>query len=144
MSDIATENFKTSVGKAVDHWKATLDGIAKKLAKNGEEIAKLEAIKSPTPDDKKRLANCLATRAKLRQEVEAANLALLTTIRALMKNPPPLTKDNQKDLAVLPGWAAKLIKDKGVQVLKGVTIVPTVDLDFKAKKINSLGIKITW
>lgn len=73
-----------------------------------------------------------------------ANLALATTIRALMKNPPPLTKDNQKELAALPGWAAKLIKDKGLQVLKGVTLMPSVDLDFKAKKVNPLGIKITW
>ena len=144
MGDIALDNFKKSVARLVDDWTATLDEIGKKLAKNAAEIEKLEAIKSPTADDKKRLEACKATREKLRQEVESANTALKASLIILTKNLPDKTKDNEKDLIDLPNWARRLIKDKGVQVLKGVTLAPTLDIDFKSKSLKSFGIKITW
>lgn len=144
MGDIKLDNFKTNFGKVVDRWKAALDGIAKKLAKVDDEIKKLEANKAPTPEDKKRLEACKATREKLRKEVDGANANLNADLVVLSATLPDKTKDNEKDLISLPDWAKKLIKDKGVQVLKGVTIAPTLDIDFKAKKLKSFGIKITW
>lgn len=144
MGDIAMDNFKTNVGKAVDRWKGRLDDVAKKLAKNAEEIKKLEAIKAPTPEDKKRLEACKATRDKLRDEVDKAGADLNADLVVLSATLPEKNKDNEKDLINLPDWAKKLIKDKGVQVLKGVTIAPSIDFDFKARKLKSFGIKITW
>lgn len=144
MGDIAVDNFKKNVTRAVEDWKSSLEDLGKKLSKNAEEIDKLEAIKSPTADDKKRLDTCRKTRDKLRQEVEQANNSLRTQIIVLTATLPDKTKDNEKDLIVLPDVVKKLIKDKGVEVLKGVVIAPTVDIDFKGKKLNSFGIKITW
>lgn len=144
MGDIALDNFKKNVASAVERWKSSLDDLSKKLGKNAAEIEKFEAIKTPTADDKKRLDACKKTRDKVRQEVENANASLKTQLIVLSATLPEKNKDNEKDLFNLPDWAKKLIKDKGVQVLKGVIIAPTLDFDFKAKKLKSFGIKITW
>ena len=137
-------SFKKNVTRAVEDWKSSLGDLGKKLSKNAEEIDKLEAIKSPTADDKNRLETCKKTRDKLRLEVEQANSSLKTQIIVLTATLPDKTKANEKDLIALPDVVKKLIKDKGVEVLKGVVIAPTVDIDFKGKKLNSFGIKITW
>lgn len=144
MSDIALDNFKKNLTAAFERWKSKLDALAKKLGENAAEIAKLEAIKTPTDADKKRLEACKATRVKLRQEAENANSSLKTDLIVLSATLPEKNKANERDLINLPDWAKKLIKDKGVQALKGVAIAPTLEFDFREKKLKSFGIKITW
>lgn len=144
MGDIALENFKSRVKRSVDDWKAELDGIAPKLKKVDDEIARLEAIKAPSPEDKKRLEACQATREKLRKQVEDAHGNLHQQMILRTAELPDKNKDNEKDLIDLPAWTRKLIKDKGLQVFKGVTIAPSFDIDFKARKVKSFGIKISW
>ncbi len=144
MGDIALENFKTRVKRSVDDWKAELDGIAPKLKKVDDEIVRLEAIKAPSPEDKKQLEACRAMREKLRKQVEDAHANLQQQMILRTAELPDKNKDNEKDLIDLPAWTRKLIKDKGLQVFKGVTIAPSFDIDFKAKKVKSFGIKISW
>lgn len=144
MGDIALDNFMARVKRSIDDWKGELDAIAPKLKKVDEEFAKVEAIKSPSPDDKKRLEACKTTREKLRKQVDDAHMNLYQQMVLRTAELPDKNKDNEKDLIDLPNWARKLIKDKGLQVFKGVTLVPTFEIDFKAKKIKSFGIKITW
>ena len=144
MSDIALDNFKKNVTTIVERWKSKLDALAKKLATNAVELAKLEAIKAPTADEKKRLDASKKTRDSLRRDVENANTELKADLIVLSATLPEKNKANERDLISLPDWMKKLIKDKGVQVLKGVTIAPTAEFDFKAKALKSFGIKITW
>ena len=144
MSDIALDNFKKNVTTAIERWKSKLDDLAKKLAKNAAEIEKLAAIKTPTVDDKKRLDASNKARDSLRREVENANASLKVDLVLLSATLPEKNKANEKDLISLPDWMKRLIKDKGLQVLKGVTIVPTAEFDFKAKALKAFGIKITW
>jgi hypothetical protein len=144
MGDIATDNFKKSVLRVIEIWHGELANLAKQLDKNGQEIAKLEALKSPSPEDKKRLETCKATREKLRNDVAATLKSFETNLNMLVVKLPNQTKENEKDLIDLPAWMKKIIKDKGLQLFKGVTFAPTVDIDFKAKKLKSFGLKITW
>ena len=144
MSDIALDNFKKNVTTAIERWKSKLDDLAKKLAKNAAEIEKLAAIKTPTVDDKKRLDASNKARDSLRREVENANASLKVDLVLLSATLPEKNKANEKDLISLPDWMKRLIKDKGLQVLKGVTIVPTAEFDFKTKALKAFGIKITW
>lgn len=144
MGDIALDNFKKNVTSVVGEWKSALDEVGKKLAKVAAEIEKLQANKAPAADDKKQLDACKKTRDRLREEIESANASLKIELIVLTKQLPDKTKDNEKDLIDLPDWTKKLIKDKGLQVLKGVTIAPTFDIDFKTKSVKAFGVKITW
>ena len=141
MGDIAVENYKKSVTKVVDKWSKAVGDIGKKLSPVLDELSKLQAIKSPTDADKKKIADLRKKCDALQKEIDAANIALRLEMMAIQ----PLAKADPKDkeLIQLPDWIAKLIKDKGVAVGKSVVLAPTVKFNFKALKLDELGVKVT-
>jgi DNA repair exonuclease SbcCD ATPase subunit len=135
--DIKLENYRKSVAKILDIWGGKLEKIAKELAPIQAELDKLDESK---PDDKKRIDELKKKCADLHKQVENANLELRLDFIDL--DIPP--KADDKELLKIPAWMKDIIKRKGLPLGKDVSIAPTVDFDFKAKKLKSFGIKITW
>ncbi len=140
MSDIQVENYKKSVIKALDRWKEKLAKVAKKLEPIDQELEKLQAIKQPSDDDKKKIADLQKARAQIRKEVDTADMELRLDVM-LLELPE---KADEKELVKLPGWLKEIIKAKGIPLGNGVSIAPDVEFDFKAKKLKKLGITIKW
>jgi hypothetical protein len=137
---IAVENYKKRVVRYFDDWSSEAASVAKALAPITAEIAKLEADKTPGPDDKKRLAELKAKCSALHKRMDAASESLRVN---LMLN-ESLPEADEKELVKLPGWLKEIIKAKGIPLGKGVSIAPKVDFDFKSKKLKSFGITIKW
>lgn len=142
MADIATENYKTNVKAAVQRWSKKVEGPAKQLAKLDEDIAKLEAKKPATDDDKKQMAEATKAYVAQRKLIETANIELRVDLMLL--EPPEQTPANEKELIKLPDFIKEIIKAKGISLGKGVSIAPDVKFDFKAMKLKDFGLKITW
>jgi hypothetical protein len=142
VSDLAVDKYKDSVKRAVDRWKAKVEGPAKKLVKLDEEISQLEANKSASDDDKKKLAEAKKTYAALRKEIEGANLSL--RVELMLIEPPKRSSANEKELVALPTFIKDIIKAKGVPLGKGVSITPDVKFDLKAMSLKEASLKITW
>jgi hypothetical protein len=140
MSDIQVENYKKSVTKAVDRWREKLAKLAKKLEPIDLELDKLEAIKEPSADDKKRIAELLKARDQIRKDVNTAGMELRLDVM-LLEIP---AKADEKELLKLPAWLKEIIKAKGIPLGDGVSIAPDVSFDFKAMKLKYLGIIIKW
>ncbi|MDE2006516.1 MAG: hypothetical protein KGI51_08120, partial [Rhodospirillales bacterium] len=138
MSDLDVEAYKKGVVKAVDRYAAKLEKIGKDLAPIDADLAKLEAIKSPGPDDKKKITDLSKQRDALREKADNAGLELKLD---LMLIEPPANAD-PKELIKLPDWMEKIIKAKGIPLGKGVSIAPDISFDFKAKKLKRIGIVI--
>ncbi|HZR21800.1 MAG TPA: hypothetical protein VFE51_31245 [Verrucomicrobiae bacterium] len=135
--DIKLENYRKSVAKILDLWGAKLEKIAKELA---PILAELDKLDENNPDDKKRIDELKKKCADLHKQVETANLELRLDLMGI--DIPP--EADGKELVKIPQWMKDIIKRKGLPLGKDVSIAPTVDFDFKAKKIKSFGIKITW
>lgn len=142
MGDIATENYKKSLAKAVDRWKGKVEGPAKKLVTIDEAIAKLEASKPTSPDDKKKLDELKKAYQACRKQIEKANDELRLDL--MLVDPPQKTPANEKELLKLPDFIKDLIKAKGIPLGKGVSITPDIKFDFKAMKLKEAGLTITW
>lgn len=142
MSDIATDKYKDGVKAAAARWRAKVEGPAKQLVKLDDEIGRLEAIKSPSDDDKKRLDAAHKAYAGLRKQIETANDELRLDL--LLLEPPPKTAANEKELIELPKFIKDVIRAKGVPLGKGVSIAPEIKFDFKAMKLKEFGLGITW
>jgi len=140
MSDLDVEAYKKGVVKAVDRYETKLEKIGKELAPIDADLAKLEAIDQPGPDDKKKIADLRKQRDALRDKADTAGVELRLD---LMLIEPP-AKADPKELVKLPDWMEKLIKAKGIPLGKGVSIRPDIDFDFKAKKLKRVGIVITF
>ena len=135
--DIKLENYRKNVAKILDIWGNELQRISKELTPLQAELDKLD---ENNPDDKKKAEELKKKRAALQKEIEAANTEL--RINFIDIDIPP--KADDKELAKIPGWMKEIIKKKGIPLGKDVSIAPTIDFDFKAKKVKSFGIKITW
>ncbi len=133
MSDIAVENYKKAVLKAVERWAAKVDAAMTKIEKLNVELKKLEAIKAPSEDEKKKIAACRAAREKLKKDIEKSGTELRLDLMLL--EPPAKGKADEKELIKLPGWLSDIVKKKGVSI-GGVTIKPDVDFDFKNVKLK--------
>jgi len=140
MSDIQVENYKKGVAKAVERWSEKMEKSAKKLEPIDKELAKLEAIKEPSPDDKKKIGELQKSREQIRKDIEKAGTELRLDVM-LLEVP---AKADEKELVKLPAWLKEIIKAKGIPLGGGVSIAPEVTFDFKAKKLKYLGIKIKW
>ena len=135
--DIKLENYRKNVAKILDIWGNELQRISKDLDPIQAELDKLD---EKNADDKKKAEELKKKCAALQKEIEAANTDLRVNLIAI--DIPP--KADEKELAKIPAWMKEIIKKKGIPLGKDVSIAPTIDFDFKAKKLKSFGIKITW
>jgi chromosome segregation ATPase len=142
MSDIAVDKYKDSLKRAVERWKSKVEGPAKKLVKLDEEINQLEASKSTSDDDKKKLAEAKKTYAGLRKEIEKANLEL--RVELMLVEAPKKGTANEKEVLALPDFIKQIIKAKGVPLGKGVSITPDIKFDFKAMVLKEASLNVTW
>lgn len=142
MSDIATDRYKDAVKRVVEAWRSKTALPAKQLVKLDDEIAQLEAKKSPGDEGKKKLAEAKKAYAALRKQIETANDEL--RIDLMLLEPPKQTPGNEKELLKLPDFIKEMIKAKGVPLGKGASIAPDVKFDFKAMKLKDFGLKVTW
>ena len=117
-----------------------VEAPAKQIAKLDEDLAKLEAKKPATDDDKKKMAEAKKAYAAQRALIETANAELRVDLMVL----EPPTPANEKELINLPDFIKEIIKAKGISLGKGVSIAPDVKFDFKAIKLKDFGLKITW
>lgn len=142
MSDIATDNYKKNVTAAADRWKKKVEAPAKRIVELDAEIAKLEAKKPPSDDDKAKLAEASKAYARCRQTIETANAEL--RVELMLLDPPTKNSANEKELVKLPDFIKDIVKAKGVPLGKGVSIAPDIKFDFKAMKLKEFGLKINW
>jgi hypothetical protein len=138
--DIKAANYKKSVDKITDNWAKKVEKLAKDLAPINDELAKLEAIKEPSPDDKKRIDELTKKREEIRKKIDTAGAELRLD---LMLIEVPQEAD-EKELVKLPGWFKDIVKKKGIPLGKNVTLVPDLSIDFKKKKVKSAGITLKW
>jgi len=138
--DIKLENYKKSAAKILDAWGAKIAEVGKKLAPIQEELDKLQANDSPSDDDKKKIEDLKRKCAELKKQLDSANVELHTDF--MLIDIPPAA--DEKELVKLPGWLKDIIKRKGLPLGKNVSIAPTIDIDFKKKKVKSFGVKITF
>jgi hypothetical protein len=140
MDDIKLENYKKSVARLIEDWAKEAAQVGKELAPIEDELEKLEANKSPSPDDKKRIEELKKKCAALHKRMDNASASL--SVNLVVIDVPP--KADEDELAKFPGWVKQIIKAKGIPLGKGVSIAPDVDFDFKAKKLKRIGITIKW
>lgn len=139
MGDIAVENYQKSVTKILDIWAKEADRIGKELATVNSELAKLEALESPTDDEKKKIDALKKKREACYKRMDEASMELRVNLMAIEVSP----KADENELKKLPAWLKEIIKKKGIPLGK-VVITPDVEFDFKAKKLKKLGITIKW
>lgn len=142
MGDIATENYKKSLTRVVERWKAKVEGPAKKIVEIDQAIDKLEAKKPPSDDDKAKLEELKKAYVAQRKLIDKANLELRTDM--LFVEPPQKTPSNEKELIKLPDFIKEIIKAKGVPLGKNVSIKPDIKFDLKAMKLKEASLTITW
>lgn len=135
--DIKLENYRKNVAKILDIWGDEVEKIAKELAPLEAELEKLD---EKDPANKQRIDELKKKCAELHKRMENANASL--RLNFIDIDVPP--KADEKELIKIPAWMKDIIKRKGLPLGKDITIAPTIDIDFKAKKIKSFGLKITW
>jgi hypothetical protein len=143
MGDIAVENYIKSVKAAMARWSVKMDKIQDDLATKNAELKKLEANKTPSTTEQKKIDQLKIERKKLGDKVDTVWLELRTDLMLLL--PPALTKDNERELLKLPPIVAELVKKKGLEIGKsGVVLTPDIDFDFKAGKLKKLGLTLKY
>ena len=135
--DIKLENYKKNVARILDIWGDEVEKIAKELTPLEAELDKLD---EKDPANKQRVDELKKKCAELHKRMENANASLRVNFIAI--DVPP--KADEKELIKIPAWMKDIIKRKGIPLGKDISIAPTIDIDFKAKKIKSFGLKITW
>ena len=140
MSDINVENYKKSLTKILDTWGKDMEGLAKQLAPITDELAKLDANKTPGPDDAKRSADLQKQRDAIRKRMDTVALEL--KVNLMLIDVPP--QADEKELVKVPAWLKEIIKKKGIPLSKNVTLVPDVSIDVKAKKLKSFSLTLKW
>jgi hypothetical protein len=87
MGDIAVENYQKSVTKILDIWAKEADRIGKELAAVNTELDKLEALQSPTPDDKKRIDELKKKREACYKRMNEASMELRVNLMSIQVAP---------------------------------------------------------
>ena len=138
--DYRVESYKNSVARIVEIWSAKLADLGRQLTPINEELRRLQEIQTPSPDDTRRIAELNRKREDIRNQVDQASLNLRVNLM-LIEVPE---KAPERELVSLPGWMKEIIKEKGLPLGNGVSIAPDVDFDFKAKKLQSLSISVSF
>jgi hypothetical protein len=133
--DYRVESYKSSVVRIVEIWSAKLADLGRQLAPINAELAQLQS-----PDDAARIAELQQKREDIRKQVDLAGLELKVN---LMLIEPPVGAP-KRELIILPDWMKEIIKAKGIPLGNGVSISPDVDFDFKAMKLTSLVINVSF
>ena len=139
MSDIETENYWKSVEKIIGIWGDEAKRIGDELKKVQKDLADLEANKTPGPDDKKKIEQLKERCRKLHQEMDDASASLDLNLNVIK----PVPKADEDEFKKIPELVKKIIKAKGIPLGK-VVITPDIKIDFKARKLKSIGITIKW
>ena len=141
MSDIAVENYKKAVAAAFDRWNKKVDPVATQIDKINKPLKELKQNKNPSPEDKKKIETLENARNELEKKLEKFGTELKLDLSLL--DMPQKGKADEKEILKLPGWLKDLVKKKGVSI-GSVTVVPDVDIDFKALKIKKAGVIIEF
>jgi len=133
--DYRIESYKNSVARIVEIWSAKMTDLGRQLAPINAELAQLQS-----PDDAARIAELQQKREDIRKQVDQAVLELKVN---LMLIEPPVEAP-KRELVILPDWMKEIIKEKGLPLGNGASIAPEVDFDFKAMKLKSLSISVSF
>lgn len=139
MSDYRIEAYKKSVKTITAKWGKEIAKLDAELGKIGKELADLEAIKDPSDDDKKKIAELRKKQEVLRKKVDSCVMNL--KVNLMLIEPQPGAP--KKELLELPGWLKTIIENEGIPLGRGVSIAPDIDVDVKAMKLEKFGITIT-
>jgi len=141
MADLAVERYRKGVEAALDRWQKKVKPVADLIEKANLMLKELLQNKSPSPEEKKKIENCKATREKLTKMLDKFAMELKLDLSLL--EVPQKGKADEKELIKLPGVIKDLVKKKGIS-LGTVTIKPQVDIDFKSFKIKEAGVIVEF
>ena len=142
MADIAVENYKKAVAKAVARWGDKVEQASKKAKPALDELEQLKDLK--LSEQPAWLSDAVKKRMiELKKQVEDLKKTLDTSaieLRAdIMLLSPPNGAD-PKEIKGLPPWLEEIIKKEGLPLGKAIAISPDVDIDLKTMKIKKLAI----
>jgi hypothetical protein len=142
MADIAVENYKKAVAKAVARWGDKIEQASKKARPVLDELEQLKDLK--LSEQPAWLSDAVKKRmVELRKQIEDLKKTLDTSaieLRAdIMLLSPPNGAD-PKEIKGLPPWLEEIIKKEGLPLGKTIAISPDVDIDLKTMKIKKLAI----
>jgi len=141
MADLAVERYRKGVEAALDRWQKKVKPVADLIEKLNLVLKDLLQNKSPSPEEKKKIEDCKASREKLKKMLDKFAMELKLDLSLL--EVPQKGKADEKELIKLPGVIKDLIKKKGIS-LGTVTIKPQVDIDFKSFKIKEAGVIVEF
>ena len=139
MGDYRIEAYKKSVKAVTSKWGKEIAKLDAELGKIAKELTDLEAIKDPSDDDKKKIAELQKKQEALRKKVDGCVMNLKVNLMLLEPQPGA----PKKELLELPGWLKTIIENEGIPLGRGVSIAPDIDVDVKAMKLEKFGITIT-
>jgi hypothetical protein len=144
------DDYKKALAPHIDSWGKQNVPLGKQLQELTDQLEPLEKIKSPTPEQLKKIKDLKAKRKAVCDKIVKAALDLGPI---LLKVPGPKngadlgaapTKPNPT-LLQLPPWLNKIIKDKGIPLGDDVTVTPSnVHFDPKTFKLKSGGVIIKF
>ena len=141
MSDIAVENYKKAVASAFDRWARKVEPVAAQIEKINKPLKELKQNKSPSPEDKKKIETLENARNELEKKLDKFGTELKLDLSLL--DMPQKGKADEKEILKLPGWLKDIVKKKGVSI-GSVTVIPDVDIDFKALKIKKAAVIVEF
>jgi hypothetical protein len=144
------DDYKKALTPHVDNWGKQNAPLGKQLQDLSKQIDDLEKIKSPSPDQVKKLKELKDKRKAISAKIVqlATNLSndllkVPTSPGIDLKLPPP--KPLQQNLLQVPGWLDKIVKQKGIPLGDDVTVAPSnISVDLKHMKLKSAGITIKF
>ena len=143
MPGITVDEFERLSKRRIEIWSRDVAVPLDKIAKLNEEIAKLEAGGSSLPaDQKKRLEQCRAARAKLQQEAESLTDDLQRDLTLIS----PIEKAPASELEKLAKKVKEQIKkyEKGLPLGGNFFLKPDIEFDFKKLKLKKAGVILEW
>ena len=139
MGDIATENYKKAITRAIDRWSDKMEKIGKQLAPIMKELAELSKGGKPSDEDQKKIDGLRKQVDDLKKLMDKAGLELRADLMLLE---PPKSAD-PKEVKKLPSWMQDIIKKKGLPLGKDVSIAPDVQFDMKSGTLKKFGLTVT-
>jgi len=142
MPGITVDEFERLSKRRVEIWSRDVAVPLDKIAKLNEEITKLEANSVLTAEQKKRLEQCRAARAKLQKEAESLTDDLQRDLFLIA----PIEKADASELEKLAKKVKEQIKrvEKGLPLGGNFYLKPDIEFDFKKLKLKKAGVILEW
>src|ERR1022692_4523995 len=83
VGDLYVESYKKSVTNILDYWNKKLADYAKQLDPIDDKIAELNKNKSPSDDDKKKLADFSKAEDGIRNQIDNASNSLNVNLKII-------------------------------------------------------------